>query len=114
MKILVENIIFRIEHIGNRNNLYFTNIHMQMAFLISVGKAVKMLLVKSLIMILPHQIPDSEGRNVFPCDFRAKIDFFALNDCMCVMIMKNDGVQFFGLLEPILWALFLGHAHFCA
>ena len=55
----------------------------------------------------------SEGRDVFPCDFRAKIDFFALN-CLSVMIMKNDGVQFFRLLEPILWALFLGHAHFCA
>ena len=37
----------------------------------------------------------SEGRDVFPCDFRAKIDFFALNDCFCVIIMKNDGVQFF-------------------
>ena len=23
----------------------------------------------------------SEGRDVFPCDFCAKIDFFALNDC---------------------------------
>ena len=56
----------------------------------------------------------SEGQDVFPSDFRAKIDFFALNDCFCVIIMKNDGVQFFRLLEPILWALFLGHAHFCA
>ena len=56
----------------------------------------------------------SEGRDVFPCDFRAKIDFFALNDCLCVIIMENDGFQFFRLLEPILWALFLGHAHFCA
>ena len=37
----------------------------------------------------------SEGRDVFPCDFRAKIDFFALNDCLCVIIMENDGVQFF-------------------
>ena len=37
----------------------------------------------------------SEGRDVFPCDFRAKIDFFALNDCLCLIIMKNDGVQFF-------------------
>ena len=45
---------------------------------------------------------------------RAKIDFFAFIDCLCVVIMKNDGVQFFRLLEPILWALFLGHAHFCA
>ena len=34
----------------------------------------------------------SEGRDVFPCDLRAKIDFFALNDCLCVIIMKNDGV----------------------
>ena len=57
---------------------------------------------------------NSEGRDVFPCDFHAKIDFFALNNCLSVMIMKNDGVQFFRLLEPILWALFLGHAHFCA
>ena len=56
----------------------------------------------------------SEGRDVFPCDFRAKIDFFALNDCLCVIIMKNDGVQFFRLLEPILWALFLCHAQFYA
>ena len=56
----------------------------------------------------------SEGRDVFPCDFRAKIDFFALNDCLCAIIMKHDGVQFFRLLEPILRALFLGHAHFCA
>ena len=45
----------------------------------------------------------SEGRDVFPCDFRAKIDFFALNDCMCVMVMKNDGVQFFRLLGPVLY-----------
>ena len=36
----------------------------------------------------------SEGRDVFPCDFRAKTDFFGLNDCLCVMIMKNDGVLF--------------------
>ena len=57
---------------------------------------------------------NSEGRDVFPCDFRAKIDFFALNDCLCVIIMKNDGVQFFRLFEPILWALFLCHAQFCA
>ena len=56
----------------------------------------------------------SEGRDVFPCDFRAKTDFFALNDCLCAIIMKNDGVQFFRLLEPILWALFLGLFHFCA
>ena len=33
----------------------------------------------------------SEGRDVFPCDFHAKIDFFALNDCLCVIIMENDG-----------------------
>ena len=39
--------------------------------------------------------PNSEGRDVFPCDFCAKIDFFALNDCLCVIIMKNDGVQLF-------------------
>ena len=58
-------------------------------------------------------LPNSEGRDVFPCDFRAKIDFFALNDCLCVIIMENHGVQFFRLLEPILWALFQGHAHFC-
>ena len=45
---------------------------------------------------------NSEGRDVFPCDFRAKIDFFALNDCLYVIIMENDGVQFFRLLEPIL------------
>ena len=31
---------------------------------------------------------NSEGRDVFPCDFRAKIDFFALNDCLCVIISK--------------------------
>ena len=60
-----------------------------------------------------HCLPSSEGRDVFPCDFRAKIYFFALNDCLCVIIMENDGVQFFRLFEPILWALFLGHAHFC-
>ena len=43
----------------------------------------------------PEKVNDasySEGRDVFPCDFRAKIDFFALNDCLCVIIMKNDGV----------------------
>ena len=73
-----------------------------------------MLCVKSRLVTNISIFTNSEGRDVFPCDFRAKINFFALNDCLCVIIMKNDGVQFFRLLEPILWALFLGHAHFCA
>ena len=45
--------------------------------------------------VSPLVTHNSEGRDVFPCGFRAKIDFFALNDCLCVIIMENDGVQFF-------------------
>ena len=31
--------------------------------------------------------------------FVIKIDFFALNDCLCVIIIKNDGVQFLAHLS---------------
>ena len=48
--------------------------------------------ISPLLIIRSSHRLFSEGRDVFPCDFRAKIDFFALNDCLCVIIMKNDGV----------------------
>ena len=42
----------------------------------------------------------SEGRDVFPCDFRAKTDFFALNDCLCAIIMKNMAYTCLIVLDP--------------
>ena len=47
-----------------------------------------------------------------PCDFRAKIVFVALINCLGVLLLKNYGVQFFRALDPILWALKEDHSLF--
>ena len=46
------------------------------------------------------------------CDFRAKIDFLALIDCLGVKQLENNGVQFFQALDPILGAIYKDHALF--
>ena len=45
-------------------------------------------------------------------DFRAKIDFLALIDCLGVKLLENYGVQFFRDLGPIPGAIYKDHAHF--
>ena len=46
------------------------------------------------------------------CDFRAKIDFLSLIDCLGVKLLENYAVQFFRALDPILRALNEDHALF--